>query len=108
MLGSSLCELCLSFRQIQSCVAPSSLELTKIRLPLSPESWDLSTCHHSLAFSGLDLYSSDKFYLFKHKQNITTNVFLIGQEVGVNEALNDNLHPSVIVSKQLDVKRRPD
>ena len=40
VLGSPLCELCFSFRQIQSCVAQGGLELTEIPLPLSPESWD--------------------------------------------------------------------
>ena len=40
VLGSPLCELCFSFKQIQSHVAQGGLELTKIHLPLSPECWD--------------------------------------------------------------------
>ena len=35
VLGSPLCELCFSFRQIQSCVAQGGLELTETPLPFS-------------------------------------------------------------------------
>ena len=40
VLRSPLCELCLSFRQIQSCAAQGGLELREILLPLFPVSWD--------------------------------------------------------------------
>ena len=39
VLGSPLCELCFSFRQIQYHVAQGGLEFTEIYLTLSPECW---------------------------------------------------------------------
>ena len=57
VLGSPLCELCFSFRQIQSCVAQGSLELTEIPLPLSLSPGIKGVWYHSLASSDLDLHS---------------------------------------------------
>ena len=56
VLGSSLCELCFSFRQTQSCVAQGGLELTEIPLPVSQSPGIKHMHHHSLASSGLALH----------------------------------------------------
>ena len=76
MIPRALCELCFSFRQVQSHIAQGGLELTEIRQPAST-AWPLWLT------SGLALHSSGKLYLLDHKQNITTyhgqgNLYLFG------------------------------